>query len=109
MESVPQKTYENRHHHTYDLVKSRFEKKCFRLNNPFCYVTIHGEDPVDYQVHTHKGIQNYFCALKYYSGAPRHDYLPFVPRWLNDSSKRVVESMDIKKRKGCKRAKTQEQ
>ncbi len=67
---------------TYDMVKARFEKACFKVNNPFCYVRV-AEDGTGPQKHTHRSIQQFYCDLTYCDGTryARDGWKPFVPKW----------------------------
>ncbi len=78
---------------TYDLVKAEFEKTCFKVNDPFCYVRTIGSNAKP-QFFTHRSIQEFFCHLKYFFGSSYH---PFVPRWLKDPTKRTVETIELNK------------
>ncbi len=79
---------------TYDMVKARFEKTCFKVNNPFCYVRV-AEDGTGPQKHTHRSIQQFYCDLTYCRKKGGQWY-PFIPTWLKDPTKRTVETIEFK-------------
>ena len=80
---------------TYDLVKARFELKCFKVNTPFCYARItKDKDPY---IHSHVDLQHYYCDWKYWGLNKDEEMvqLPFISHWLKDQTKRVVERIVI--------------
>jgi hypothetical protein len=80
---------------TYELVKARFELKCFKVNTPFCYARItKDKDPY---IHSHVDLQHYYCDWKYWGLNKEEEQvqLPFISVWLRDQTKRVVERIVI--------------
>lgn len=80
---------------TYDMVKARFELGCFKVKHPFYYARIEeGHDPY---LHSHIDLQHFYCDLKYWGNNKNDELvkLPFVPAWLQDPSKRMVERIVV--------------
>ena len=80
---------------TYEMVKARFEEKCFKVEIPFCYARIkQGHDPC---LHSHVDLQHYFCDLTYWGPNKDGDIvkLSFIAAWLKDPTKRTVEKIVV--------------
>ncbi len=80
---------------TYELVKARFELNCFKVNTPFCYARITKDN--DPYLHSHVDLQHYYCDWKYWGLNKDEEMvqLPFISKWLRDTTKRVVERIVI--------------
>lgn len=92
---VPPHDPDNPDLNTYELVKARFEKKCFKVEVPFCYARItSSHEPC---LHSHVDLQHYFCDLTCW--APNKDgdivKMPFITMWLKDPNKRMVEKIVV--------------
>ena len=80
---------------TYEMVKARFELQCFKVIIPFCYARIvPGFDPC---LHSHADLQHFYCDWKYWGTDKDGEAvrLQFIPAWLRDSRKRVVERIVV--------------
>jgi hypothetical protein len=85
---------------TYAMVKARFEKTCFRVDNPFCFVrtTELGTDP---QILHWGKIQSFYNGLTYWETNKRGQLVkkPFVYAWLHDDKQRRVESFPMENKR----------
>jgi hypothetical protein len=78
--------------HTYEIVKCHFEKKTFKLENPFLYVRIQNLQTGEYQLLKHNELRQ-FNSHKYCYVATKDPEMPwkkkeFIPMWLRDPNKR---------------------
>jgi len=70
---------------TYELVKSRHERRCFKVLEPFVYVVIL-PGRKDISQHNHVAIKQFYHN-KYYFGKNKDGEVekqPFITRWLSD-------------------------
>ena len=88
---------------TYAMVKARFEKTCFRVDNPFCFVRTTDLGTNTQILHWGK-IQSFYSGLTYWETNKRGQLVkkPFVHAWLRDDTQRRVESFPMEKKKGPK-------
>ena len=85
-------THGSPENHTYDIVKYHFEKKTFKLENPFLYVRIQNLQTGEYQLLKHNELRQ-FNSHKYCYVATKDPEMPwkkkeFIPMWLKDPNKR---------------------
>lgn len=102
----PPHDYNNPVLNTYELVKARFEKECFELREPlYGYVVIHNKDPTDISMFSRTTLQQFYSNRSYWQETTggKHVKRRFVPRWLKDPTRRVVDYMEIKRPKGFRR------
>jgi len=81
---------------TYEMVKARFEKTCFKVMNPHCYARIHKNDP-EPCYHSWMDLKHFYSNLHYW-GTDKHGELaklPFVPEWLRDPHLRSVDRIVV--------------
>jgi hypothetical protein len=79
----------------YEQVKARFEKECFKVKNPFCYVHITEEKKL--VSISYKHIAKYYGYLKYWKVNKKGKYVqvPFVNAWCKDSDIRRYECVEM--------------
>ena len=86
---------DNQHTNTYDLVKARFELKCFRMIRKCKYIKINSPDDVD--IITHTDVSQFYSDWTYWG--PDKDgileKLSFIHKWLHDINKRKVENIVV--------------
>lgn len=86
---------DNQHTNTYDLVKARFELKCFRMIKKCKYIKINSLDDVD--IITHTEVSQYYSDWTYWG--PDKDgnieKLSFIHKWLHDINKHAVENIVV--------------
>ena len=81
---------------TYEMVKARFELKCFQMIKRCKYIKVNlRHDDVD--IITHHEVLNHYCDWTYW-GPDKNgklDKLPFAYRWLHDFKKKRVENIVV--------------
>jgi hypothetical protein len=88
---------------TYAMVKARFEKTCFRVNNK-CYFVRTNESGTDPHILHWGRIQSFYKDWTYWETNKRGQLVkkPFVYAWLHDYNKRQVESFPMENKRGPK-------
>jgi hypothetical protein len=94
--SVPALGVDNPQNNTYDLVKARFEKHCFKVFRPFQYVIlVDGKQEPDFLNHIQ--LHNYYANVQHYekdkSGAWRKKH--FIERWVHDEHIKTVREIVV--------------
>ena len=82
---------------TYEMVKERFERECFRIRNKKMYIALN-KGPGDFNMLTHPQLYYYYKDWKYWGvvdkgGEPKK--LSFIAEWIEDINKKSVEKIDI--------------
>jgi hypothetical protein len=92
---------------TYDLVKKRFEKECFKVRNPFVYVRLEQSHDCSKAPEVcflkHSELRNFYCHLSYYKKAiPSEENNQrmwiekrFISTWLKDGHKKEVSTIIV--------------
>jgi len=80
---------------TYELVKAKFEKQCFKVKVPFCYARIKPGYPPYF--HSHTNLKHYYCDWKYWGPNKKGKIVKqsFIHAWLDDPKKRVVDKIIV--------------
>ncbi len=82
---------------TYEMVKERFERNCFYVNNKNMYLKLN-KGPGDFSILSHPQILNAYCALTYWGPmGDKGDIVEqlFIRKWILDKNKKTVEKIDI--------------
>jgi len=82
---------------TYEMVKERFERNCFYVNNKNMYLKLN-KGPGDFSILSHTQILHAYCALTYWGPTEdKGDIVEqlFIRKWILDKNKKFVEKIDI--------------
>jgi Family of unknown function (DUF5906) len=83
-------------YNTYDLVKIRFEKEAFKVQDPFCYARIKNEQG-ELTMFDHVKFTQYYMNWKYWEleGGYFVQQDHFIKKWLLDPVQRVVRGIVV--------------
>lgn len=87
---------------TYEVVKARFERKCFMIHSPFLYGVVHEDDSMEPSFLKHNELKQYFCNWVYFEPCKVDEQNPsgwksmrFVDTWLMDLNRREVSRVVV--------------
>lgn len=86
----------------YDVVKARFERRCFMIHSPFLYGVVHDDEAIEPSFLKHNELKQYFCNWVYFEPCKQDEQHPsgwksmrFIDTWLMDLNRREVSRVVV--------------